>query len=280
MSGATAATRRLGVLGWPVAHSRSPAIHGAVHRELGIDASYELLPVPPGDLVAAVAGLRAMGWLGANVTVPHKQAVVACCDVLTPEAELVGAVNTLHFTAGGLVGDNTDARGWSAAMDAEQPGWDGRGSALVLGTGGAARAVVVGLARRGVAVAVAGRRVTAARELADLALAAGAPAAFAVATTDEAALATAVERAAVVVNATPLGMHGERLPEPLMRLRGDQAASDLVYEPARTPFLVAAAAAGAPAVGGLGMLVHQAALASARWHDIEPPVGACLRGAT
>ncbi len=263
-----AVPRRLGILGWPVEHSRSPAIHGAVHAALGIDAAYELLPVAPTDLASAVVGLGALGFLGANVTVPHKEAVLPLCDVLTDEAALVGAVNTLHWTAEGLVGDNTDARGFVASLDEDAPGWEG--PALVFGTGGAARAAVVGLARRGVEVLVAGRRPARAQDLADLAERAGAPASSSVAD-----LEGAVQRARLVVNATPLGMKGEDLPAALMALRVGQTAADVVYVPTDTPFLLAAAAAGAIRVGGLGMLVHQAALSAARWHGVEPPVDAC-----
>ncbi len=253
-------------------------MHAAVHAELGIDATYEALAVPPEDLAAVVLQLAADGWTGINVTVPHKVAVLAACDDLTDEARLVGAVNTIHFRESGTLGDNTDARGWLASLHAESD-WQPRQAAVVLGTGGAARAVVVALGRDAAEVVVVGRDGSRARELAHLAVAAGAARGVGVSLGQTGRVESAIRDARLLVNATPLGMAGEPLPEPFLGLRRSQIAADLVYEPAMTPFLQAAVDVGATAVGGMGMLVHQAALAFARWHDVAPPVDAFWRAA-
>ena len=277
----TASTRPVVLLGWPARHSLSPEIHNAAFTEQGLDLVYLALEVPPAELTAVVAALGTMGAQGANVTVPHKQAVLACCDRLSDEARLIGAVNTLTWTADGLVGDNTDALGLEDALRADvgavlQP--DDR--IVVFGAGGAARAAAVAIGRLGVAVTVAARRVAAAVELAELARQAGASAADAVDSTDEPALRAAATPARVIVNATPLGMRGESLPTPLMNLHPDQVAYDLVYDPAETPFLQAARQHGAGAHHGLGMLVGQAAASYRRWTAQEPPVATMSAVAT
>jgi shikimate dehydrogenase len=219
-----------------------------------------------------VSALGTMGTLGANVTVPHKQAVLDCCDRLSDEARLIGAANTLTWTGDGLVGDNTDALGLEDALRADVGaalGADDR--ILIFGAGGAARAAAVAIGRLGVAVTVAARRVEAAVDLANLAASAGASDVDAVDSTDEPALRAAAAPARVIVNATPLGMRGESLPTPLMTLHPDQIAYDLVYDPAETPFLQAARQHGAGAHHGLGMLVGQAAASYRRWTAQQAP---------
>ena len=269
----TAATRPVVLLGWPARHSLSPQIHNAAFTEQGLDLVYLAVEVAPGDLHATVGALGHMGTLGANVTVPHKQAVLACCDRLSDEATLIGAANTLTWTADGLVGDNTDALGLEDALRADVGAALGPDDRIVIfGAGGAARAAAVAVGRLGVAVTGAARRPDAARALAELAARAGASAADAVDSTDEPALRAAADPARVVVNATPLGMRGESLPTPLMTLHVDQIAYDLVYDPAETPFLQAARQRGAGAHHGLGMLVGQAAASYRRWTAQEPPV--------
>lgn len=265
-----ATTRLVALLGWPVDHSLSPEMHNAAFRELGLDLVYVALPVRPDALPAAVTGLAAVGAVGANVTVPHKQAVVHLCDQLTDEAQLVGAVNTLSWTADGLVGHNTDALGLARAL--ADLGVAADAPAVILGTGGAARAAVVALARDGRPVTVVGRRVEAADELAGLAQEAGSARAVSAHRDDE-ELAEVVGHAHLVVNATPLGMRGERLPEPFHHLRSGQVAYDLVYARAQTPFLADARAADAEAHGGISMLVAQAELAFETWTGTTAPAG-------
>lgn len=260
----TARTRLLVLLGHPVEHSVSPAMHNAAIAAAGLDLVYVAADVAPDTLGTALDGLAALGALGANLTVPHKQAVAASCTSTTAEAAAVGAVNTVVFGPDGPHGDNTDVAGFAAGL----PAGLGTGSAVVLGAGGAARAVVVALARDGWAVTVAARRPSVARELADLV---EAPVTV-VAVDDETALAVAVRDAGLVVNATPLGWHGEALPAPLHRLTPDQVAYDLNYADRPSPFLADAAERGAIVVDGLAMVVGQAAAAFRTWTGVEPDV--------
>lgn len=264
----TASTRALAVLGWPVAHSLSPVMHNAALAAQGVDLVYLALPVQPEELLDSVSALGRVGFVGANVTVPHKEAVMAACDDLTEEARLVGAVNTLTWSDGSLVGHNTDAVGLQWAL--VEAGTGDGGAAVILGTGGAGRAAVVACARLGMDVTVVGRRPDAARDVAEVGLAAGGTArSLAV---DDPAVTAAVGDASAVLNATPLGMQREDLPSPFMDLHPGQLAYDLVYTPPDTPFLLAAASAGARIEHGLSMLVHQAAVAYEGWTGQAAPV--------
>ena len=273
------------LLGWPVAHSRSPAMHAAAAAHLGLPLRYRALGVEPDHLDEVVVALGAAGVCGANVTVPHKLAVVPHCDVLTEEARLVGAANTLTWDrdAAGAVrleGHNTDAVGLERAL-AEDVGELHGARALLVGTGGAARAAAVALVRAGARIVVAGRDPRGCAAILDVVTATdqvGGAAGGLVDLLDDLALSAATSGATLVVNATSLGLHGEHLPAPLESLRSDQIAYDLVYGDTPTPFLAAAAAAGAPAHGGLGMLVHQAAAAFERWSGTAVPTEV-LRGA-
>ena len=258
--GTTAATRLLCVLGHPVAHSRSPELHSAAIAATGVDAVYLAFDVAPEAFAAAIAGLRALrGWLGANVTIPHKAAALALADAATEEAAFVGAANTLFWDEQGrLVADNTDAVGLQQVL-AEDLGVAPGDRAVIVGSGGAARAAAVALGRLGAAVTVAARRPEAGAEVAELAVRAGGAAGA-----DEGP-------PRLVVNATPLGRHGERLPERWMGLGAGQVALDLNVDPEPSPFLRAAAAGGARAVDGRGMLVAQAVAAFARWTGRRVP---------
>ena len=270
--------RDLVLLGHPVAHSRSPSIHTAALGAMGVDLRYRALDVPPEALDEALALLDDAGIRGANVTVPHKLAVMPACDRLTEEARLIGAVNTLTWDRDGvrvLEGHNTDAVGLERAL-AEDVGPVTGARAVLVGTGGAARAAAVALTRAGARVSVAGRRADAAAELADLVAHLGGPTDV-VDLADDELLAGRVAEARIVVNATTLGMQGEHLPAPCETLGAGQAAYDLVYGE-ETPFLAAARVAGAAAHGGIGMLVHQAAASLERWTGRTAPV-AVMRGA-
>lgn len=266
----TSATRLVALLGWPVRHSLSPLMHNTAFAEQGLDLVYLALPTPPDELETVVRALGAMEAVGANVTVPHKEAVARCCDRRTAEAELVGAVNTLVWASEGLVGDNTDAGGLEQVLR-DDIGVEAGGEAVVLGTGGAARAAAVAFARVGCGVAFVGRRGDAAEDVARLAATCGAPAVGGIALDDDQGVRAAIADANVVVNATPLGMDGETLPEPFHALHAGQVALDLVYRPPDTPFLVAAREAGAEAHHGLGMLIGQAAASYRRWTGQEAP---------
>jgi shikimate dehydrogenase len=243
-----------GVLGYPVAHSRSPAMHNAAFRALGLDWRYQHLPVPPELFDETVRALPRSGFRGANVTIPHKLAALAVADSASAVARAVGAANTLTFEDGSIAADNTDASGFVAALGESPRGL----RALVLGAGGAARAVVWALADAGAAdVAIWNRTPERARELAD---AFGARA------------AAAPEPADLVVNTTSVGLDAES-GLPLDAIEPPRLAADLVYRAdGDTPFGAWATRAGARVVDGLEILVRQGALSFRRWTDREPPL--------
>lgn len=256
----TARTRLACLLGHPVGHSVSPEIHSAAFAAADIDAVYVALDVAPDGLGPAIAGLRAVGFLGANVTVPHKQAAADLADERTREAEAVGAVNTLFWAGERLVADNTDASGLQTVLEHDL-GLRAGVPTLLLGAGGAARAAAVALGRLGAHVEVVARREHAALEVAALARRMGAQ-------------VGSVPEPRLLVNATPLGLAGESLPDRFMRLSPGQTALDLIYGTSDTPFLAAARAAGADAHDGLGMLVAQAAGSFERWAGAPAPLPA------
>lgn len=288
----TSSTKIVGLIGWPVNHSVSPLMHNAAFAALGLDWRYVPLPVDPGrpDAVRrAVLGLAALGMMGANVTVPHKQAVMPFVDRLLPAAQAIGAVNTLIVEPdGSLTGDNTDADGF--VRDLREHGVEVLGRrVLLLGAGGSARAVAYGLMKAGAErIDVLNRTPAAAEALVDAIqplmtvsdlLAPGFCSLMA------GALPQDVEQfsydADLIVNCTPLGMtpHGDTTPWPQgVPLWSSQVVYDLVYNPPRTLLLRQAEAVGAQAIGGLGMLVWQGALAFERWTGRAAPVE-IMRGA-
>jgi shikimate dehydrogenase len=262
----SAATRVAGVIGDPVRHSLSPLLHNTAYRELGLDWVYVAFEVPEGATAGALAALRVLGLEGLSVTMPHKTAAAAACDSLSSDAAVLGSVNTVTREPDGrLSGDSTDGPGFLRAL--RDAGHDPGGrEALVLGAGGAARAVVLALGRAGARVTVTARRPDAAAAAAALVGGDTAP------WPDRAAAASA---AAIVVHATPIGMGADpAAPLPAEALRPGQVCCDLVYHPLETPLLAAARARGAEAVDGLGMLVHQAALQVERWTGATAPAGA------
>ena len=230
------------------------------------------------DLPAFLSAMPEAGLEGGNVTVPHKAAVAALCSHLTPAARRTGSVNTIWFEGGALCGDTTDGAGFTGALDQEAPGWDGGAKgdgnrAVVLGAGGAARAIVDALVERGFAVTLASRTLSRAQSLADQCGGAAVP---------WAALGDALAGASLLVNTTPAGMAGQDAPEDALDL--DLAAlpdhaivDDIVYVPRVTPLLARARARGLRTVGGLGMLLHQAAPGFERWFGVRPAVTAELR---
>jgi shikimate dehydrogenase len=261
------------VVGHPIAHSRSPLIHGHWLARHGIAGSYERLDVAPEAFPAFLRGLPASGFAGGNVTIPHKEAAFALCDALTPRAERIGAVNTLVVEDGRVRGDNTDAPGFCAHLDHSLGAdWPERGEAVILGAGGAARAIVVGLAERGVArIRIANRTRRRAEALAALAPGVAEP-------LDWAELPAAMERAGLLVNTTSLGMKGQPpLTLDLAPLPEGAAVADIVYAPLETDLLAAARARGLAAVDGLGMLLHQAVPGFAAWFGVRPEVTGALR---
>jgi shikimate dehydrogenase len=266
--------RLAGVIGWPVAHSLSPRLHGHWLHRYGIDGAYVPLPVPPERLEQALSALPALGFAGANLTIPHKERAVSLVDRLSPTAERIGAVNTVVVEADGtLSGDNTDGFGFIAALSESAAGWRPEaGPAVLLGAGGAARAVAVALLDAGVPeVRLLNRTPERARTLAD-------ELGGAVHAADWAARAAALDGAALMVNTTSLGMRGQPpLVLTLDALPRTALVTDVVYTPLITPLLAFAQARGNPVVDGLGMLLHQARPGFRAWFDVDPEVDDDLR---
>lgn len=270
------APRLAAVIGWPIGHSRSPALHGHWLRRYGIAGHYIPVAVAPERLAESLAALARLGFRGCNATIPLKEAALALAAEATPVARRIGAANTLSFRAdGSFLADNTDAYGFIASLRQSAPGWDATaGPALVLGAGGAARAVVAGLIDAGAPeVRLANRTRARAEEI-------GAHMGGAVTVIDWAEAATAMDGAATIVNTTSLGMAGQPpLELPLDAAPVTALATDIVYQPLMTPFLQAAAARGLATVDGLGMLLHQAAPGFEAWFGVRPEVDADLRAA-
>jgi shikimate dehydrogenase len=268
-----------GILGWPVAHSRSPAMHNAAFAALAIDALYVPLAVQPERLPRAIEAARALGLAGLNVTLPHKSAVMPLLDELTAAARAIAAVNTIFRRGERLIGDNTDAEGLARSLREAGVALAGA-EAIVLGAGGAARAAVVGLAGAGAArITVAARRLDAARAL-TAELAAHAPDAALAACGLGDDLAAACARGSLLIQATSATL-GEGPAQrafaqalPLASLPRSAAVCDLVYKPLRTAVLERADALGLRTLDGLGMLLHQGALAFERWTGQTPPIAA------
>lgn len=261
------------VCGHPIVHSRSPLIHRHWLKTLGLPGAYDPVDLAPADARAFFTSLPASGFVGGNVTLPHKETAFAAVERRDAAAEAIGAVNTLWLEQGRLVGGNTDAHGFLANLDERAPGWDSRETALVVGAGGAARAVVHGLVSRGLAVTIANRTQARAEELAG----AFAPKARSIAWERRGDDLASVD---LLVNTTALGMEGhdaEALPIDLDGLPGNALVTDIVYTPLITPILSAARKRGLAIVDGLGMLLHQAAPGFERWFGIRPRVTAELR---
>jgi len=259
------------LIGWPAAHSRSPLIHRYWLRTLGIEGGYVIEAVPPDDLRDFVLRLSLHGFVGANVTIPHKESVLA---LSTPDAraEAVGAANTLWFADGELHSTNTDVEGFINNLDASAPGWDAAEEALVLGAGGSSRAVVFGLLERGISRVHLANRTTARAE----ALAREFGSRVQPMTWD--AINDVLPRARLLVNTTSLGMRGQpALEVDIARLPQEAVVADLVYVPLTTPLLAAAQARGLKTADGLGMLLHQAVRGFELWFGKRPQVTAELR---
>lgn len=241
-------------------------IQNAAARATGLDLVYLSFPVPPDALADAVAGLRALGAAGANVTMPHKEAIVPLLDSLEADAAAISAVNTVVAGVGGLTGHNTDVAGFACFLT-DDAGLDPSGlDALVIGSGGAARAVVRAAEKLGVSrIGIAAREEPKAAAVAELS-----EIGEVVPWTEAARRAGDAD---LVVNATPVGMTGEDL-LPEASFRAGQTVVDLIYSPPSTPLVERARRAGADAWGGLGMLIHQAALSFTLWTGVEPPLEA------
>lgn len=265
----TGAARVAGVIGYPVSHSKSPALHTYWLRHYDIDGFYIPLPVAPGDLDRALRGLMAAGFRGVNITIPHKEEALQLADNVSDAAQRIGAANTLTFQPDGLIhADNTDGYGFVANLQQGAPDWSPKaGPALVLGAGGAARAVLDGLLRTGAPkIYLANRtqeRAEAVRSAFD----------DRVVTVPFSEVYTRLAEVALLVNTTSLGMTGKPpLDLSLDGLSKDALVTDIVYSPLKTPLLAQAEECGVATVDGLGMLLHQAVPGFERWFGPKPAV--------
>ena len=277
MNGIDASTRLVALLGSPVSHSLSPRLHNAAFAAAGLNIRYLAFNVPADALQPAVAGMRSLGFIGANVTIPHKREIARYVDVLSPVARATGAVNTLAFRTGGngrmqVEGDNSDVGGFLRALEDHRASLVGK-SVLVLGAGGAARAVVYALARQhspsGITIAARSREsaLQFLKQFEKRGIVLDAVP-FELAT-------DAASRASLVVNATPIGMspHSDVSPIAAGAIGSGQIVYDLVYNPADTLLLRHAAAAGATVIDGVEMLIAQAAESFRLWTGTEMPMG-------
>ena len=267
--------RLAGVVGRPVAHSRSPRLHRHWIARHGISGDYMAMEIAEGDLAEVLRALPKAGFRGVNVTIPHKRAALDLADEATERAQRIGAANLLAFEDGRILADNADGEGFLNSLRQGAPGWDpASGPATVLGAGGAARAVIVALLDAGVPEVILSNRT---RGTAD---ALRGEFGERLRVVDWVQAGNAVEEGALVVNTTSLGMTGNpELRVPLDGLRAGQVVTDLVYAPLETRLLREARAAGAVAVDGLGMLLHQAVPAFERWFGVRPEVDEGLRAA-
>lgn len=265
-----------GVIGSPISHSKSPALHNYWLKKLGISGYYIPMDVASEDLAQTIRLLPKLGFVGVNVTVPHKEAVMEVADLITDRATLIGSANTLIFRQDGKIhADNTDAYGFISNLKQNAPKWNPKaGPAAVLGAGGAARAIVAALLDVGVPEILITNRTKARAE--SLRQDFGKR----LRVVDWIQAGNILEEAATAVNTTSLGMVGQPpLRIPLDGFQKDAVVTDLVYAPLRTPFLNAAEEAGCVTVDGLGMLLHQAVPAFERWFGPRPEVTDELRQA-
>jgi shikimate dehydrogenase len=258
-------TRKVGVIGWPIEHTLSPVIHNAAFVALGMDWVYVPLPVATARLPAALDGLGALGFAGANVTMPHKTRAAELVPDLSHDARLLRAVNTIVVGTDGLAGHNSDALGFERFLR-EDTGFDPFGrAALLFGAGGGARACALALSRGGLAeLSVAVREPSRGEDL--RATLEGSGTALRVVSIDH----VSEVHADLIVNATPLGVHGERLPLP--SLVPGVVGVDLLYRPSATPFQAVIREGGGSVFGGLGLLLHQAAISFELWTGQTPPL--------
>jgi shikimate dehydrogenase len=277
--------KRAGVIGYPLAHSLSPALFQAAFEAAGIEATYEAWPASAEQLEGRLAALRGDDFLGANVTIPHKEAVIPLLDRLDERAERAGAVNTIANESGQLAGYNTDVAGFARALR-EDAGFDAKGkSCVVVGAGGAARAVCLALIEAGASVImITGRNPRRADKLvADLRVLT--PSGVTITWTHwlDGVFLTVVPSADLLVNCTPVGARGSETEgeSPLApeHIPSGAVVFDLLYNPPETPLLHAAKERGALAVGGLGMLVYQAAESFRLWTGKDAPVDRMLEAA-
>ncbi|MFT3690714.1 shikimate dehydrogenase [Paenirhodobacter sp.] len=262
-----------GVIGAPIGHSRSPALHGHWLRHYGLRGHYIPMEIAGADLEQVLRALPKAGFVGCNVTIPHKEAALRLADRVSDQARRIGAANTLSFDENGIFADNTDGYGFITNLRQGAPGWDPLvGPAAIIGAGGAARAIVVALIEAGCPeIRITNRSPARAEALA---------AEFGLDPVGWQARGEMLDGAALVVNTSAMGMVGQDpFDVPLDRLSPSAVVTDIVYTPLQTPLLIAAAARGCVTVDGLGMLLHQAVPGFERWFGLRPEVTDDLRRA-
>ncbi len=274
MKDISAKTRVLGIIGHPIHHSLSPAMHNAALQSLGLDYRYMAFDVAPAALRRAVESIRALNFGGVNVTVPHKEKVIRYLDQLSPAARLIGAVNTIEHRDGRLIGHNTDGEGFMRAFRETFKESLRQKRVLLLGSGGAARAVTMSMGAEGIAeIIIANRTYSRARRLVK-AISEAFPSLSTLAIRlDPDSMEKISGRADVIVNAISGGMVSDvELPMTQDLLRPSMAVCDLTYNPPLTPFLISAQEVGCPIMDGRGMLLYQGAIAFRIWTRVEPPI--------
>ena len=264
------AERRAFVVGHPIAHSRSPLIHGHWLAQHGLEGTYGRIDVAPDAFESFLKSMASQGLVGGNITIPHKEAAFRLVERRDAAAEAIGAVNTVWLEDSRLVGSNTDAYGFAANLDQNAPAWRDAETALVLGAGGASRAIIHALSQAGIElILIANRTASRADDLAST---------FGVAAIAWNDIAAHLPATGLLVNTTSLGMTGKGdLDLPLDRMPSDAIVTDIVYVPLETPLLAKARQHGLATVDGLGMLLHQAVPGFERWFGVRPVVDAALR---
>lgn len=266
-------TRLTGIIGHPLTYTISPAIHNAVFGKLGMNFAYVPLVVEPDKLFGALEGLRSLGFVGVNVTMPFKEAVLPFMDDIASYAQMVGAVNTIHIRDGQLIGYNTDGRGFIASLE-NDAGFDPSGKrAVILGAGGGARSVAASLClAKCVGITVVNRTIERAESLVEMISTKFGDCAAQAIPTGDAAVKKAVSEADLVINATPAGVDAAvEVPEAIGYVGAKQLVFDLVYKPEESPVITAAQKKGASVLNGLGMLVYQGASAFEIWTGRNAP---------
>ena len=267
----TGKTQTIGILGWPVAHSLSPAMHNAAFADLALDYSYIPLPVHPDHLEQAIQGLKSMGFVGVNVTIPHKVTIMPFLDEIDPSAQLAGAVNTVVIKQGKTIGYNTDAQGFVLSLTTKDVTINNK-TAVIMGAGGAARAVVCGLLAQGIKKIIIGTRSQLKAE--DFVKTFPNRNNLQGCNWDEEIFRNEIRQCDILINCTPIGMEAnskETLPVQWQDVPKATLVCDLIYNPPLTPFLIAAQKHGHVIINGAGMLIEQGALAFELWTGKKAP---------
>ena len=258
--------KHFAVIGYPIEHSLSPGMHMAGYEALGLDAEYQRFLVEPNQLVEAVTGLCALGFSGWNVTLPHKERIISCLDILTPEAKRAGAVNTVKILEGQRIGHNTDGDGFVRSVEKELNGFKGK-KAVLLGAGGASKGIALALAEQGMQIHILNRTLEKAMDIVASIKQWGGTA-----TAGQFAPGAWLKDVDLLVQTTSVGLHGEPFPFSVQGISNRALVVDIIFNPRETAFLQEAKKQGCRTLNGLGMLLYQGALAWEFWLGGQAPV--------